>query len=149
MAQARASASSEIGASSAVVYDILSDYEHGHPSILPPRTFTGLSVEKGGRGAGTVIRFGMRMFGREQEARAEVSEPEPGRVLAERILDDRGLVTTFTVDPIDDARARVTIETTWTARGLGGLFERWLVPGVLRRIYRAQLEQLDRVARAR
>ena len=82
-------------------------------------------------------------------SRVAVQIEDMGRVLAERILDGRGYVTTFTVDPIDDARARGTIETTWTTRGLGSLFERMLVPGLLRRIYRAELAQLDRVARAR
>jgi len=149
MVQATAAASSEIGAGPRVVYDLIADYHDGHPSILPPEHFTRLDVEEGGRGAGTVIRFGMKVLGRERTARAQITEPEPGRVLAERVLDDRGFVTTFSVDPIDARRCRVTIATTWEARGLGGFFERLFVPHLFRRIYRAELAQLDRVARGR
>jgi len=149
MAHVRVEAQSEIGADREDVYGILADYRAGHPSILPPEHFTGLHVEEGGRGAGTVIRFGMRVLGRERIARAEITEPEPGRVLVERVLDDRGLVTTFTVEPIDAGRSRVTIATAWEARGLGGLFERLFAPRLLRRVYRAELARLDRVARGR
>ncbi|HSJ12784.1 MAG TPA: SRPBCC family protein [Longimicrobiales bacterium] len=149
MAALTAEAAAEIGARAATVYDIIADYHVGHPSILPPRYFTGLQVERGGRGAGTIIRFGMKLLGRVTMARAEVAEPEPGRVLTETILDRRGMVTTFRVDPIGERRARVGIATSWTARGIAGLVERLLVPRLLTRVYAAELAQLDEVARER
>ncbi|HKJ03542.1 MAG TPA: SRPBCC family protein, partial [Longimicrobiales bacterium] len=99
------------------VYDILADYHTGHPQILPARVFRDLRVETGGQGAGTVIKFGMKSFGTVRWARAEVDEPEPGRVLRERVLDDldqldpEGIVTTFTVDRVEAHRSEVTIET--------------------------------------
>lgn len=137
--------SREFAGSAPVVYGILADYHEGHPSILPRPWFTHLDVERGGRGAGTVFRFGMKVGGRVREARAEVTEPDPGRVLAERLLDERDWLTTFTVDPVASGRVRVTIRTSWTAKGLEGLFERLFAPAMLRRIYREELANLERV----
>jgi hypothetical protein len=148
MATVTVRASAEFPAPAALLYDIIADYEEGHPSILPDRYFTHLHVERGGRGAGTIIRFGMKLGGRVQEVRSEVSEPEPGRVLVERVFDERGTTTTFTVDPIGPDAARVTFHTTWRANGWRGLVERWVAPTLLRRVYRAELAQLGRVARS-
>jgi hypothetical protein len=145
MAAVTAQESREFVGSVEAVYDILADYHEAHPSILPD-SFTHLHVERGGRGAGTVIRFGMKMGGREREVRAEVTEPEPGRVLEERILDQRGMVTRFIVDPLEGGRVRVSIHTSWSASGVGGVVERLVVPPVLRRIYREQLAKLERRA---
>ena len=50
------------------VYSVIADYQHSHPRILP-KQFTGLTVEKGGVGEGTVIRVSMRVFGRRFEFR--------------------------------------------------------------------------------
>lgn len=148
MAMVRAEATADVGAPADVVYAILADYDEGHPAVLPPEHFTGLEVERGGRGAGTVIRFGVRAMGRVRESRAEISEPEPGRLLRETALDDpRGLVTEFLVEPVGAARARVTISTAWTARGLGSILEGLLAPALLRRIYVAELARIDEVAR--
>jgi len=128
------------------VYAILSDYRNGHPSILPARVFEDLTVESGGQGDGTVIRFGMRSFGKVRWARAAVDEPEPGRVLRERGLDDKGIVTTFTVDRVEAHRSEVTIATTWTPQGPGALLERLLAPPFLKRVYAEQLGNLEKVA---
>lgn len=147
MKRVTAEGSAEFPGSVDVVYGILADYRQGHPAILPRRYFTDLAVERGGRGAGTVIRYGVKLAGRVRDARAEVFEPQPGRVLEERIFDDRGTVTTFTVDPLEGGRVRVTIHTSWQARGLPGVFERLLAPGMLRRIYREELTNLERAAR--
>lgn len=133
-----------IPAPASLIYGILADYRTGHPRILP-RAFAGLTVEQGGRGAGTVIRFGMRSFGTVQWARAIVEEPEPGRVLVER-LEDRPVTTAFTVDPRGQDHARVTIETSWTPRGRGALVERLVAPVLLKRVYAEELRNLERVA---
>jgi len=68
------------------VFSILCDYLVGHPSFLP-RGLERLTVEHGGRGAGTAIRFRVRSFGTVRPVRASVDEPEQGRVLVERSLD--------------------------------------------------------------
>ena len=144
-----ATESAEIDVAPDIVYGIIADYRNGHPRILPPQYFGALDVEKGGTGAGTVIRFEMRVFGKTRTARAEISEPQPGRVLMERVLDERGIVTTFTVDPrAAGRRSRVTIDTQWSVRGISGRMEKLIAAPMLRRIYRAELAQLGDVARA-
>jgi hypothetical protein len=99
-------------------------------------------------GAGTITRFKVTAGGRSREYRMEVSEPEPGRVLAE---SDTGssLVTKFTVTPVD-GKSRVEIATTWEgAGGVGGFFERLFAPRVMRGIYADELTRLDSYARER
>lgn len=129
------------------VYAILADYRDGHPHILPRKYFTGLSVERGGFGDGTVIRFGMRAFGKTREAHAAVTEPEPGRVLVETALDKGGPVTTFVVEP-EGRGARVTFRTELTSRGgLFGVVERFVASRFLKRVYALELAQLGDFAR--
>lgn len=134
-----------IPASPAVVYRILADYRTGHPAILPPRTFFDLVVESGGYGAGTVIRFRMRMAGITREIRGEVSEPEPGRLLVET-YPDTGTVTSFTVEPRGDHESIVTIRTEWEPVGFRGFVESLLAPRLLRGVYVEELKRLAQVA---
>ncbi len=143
MAQHHITASALIPAPAQRVYAVLADYRQGHPQILPKPYFGTLTVEEGGYGAGTVIRFQMRLLGRLQEFHADVTEPEPGRVLAE---SDRntGAVTTFTVEPREQGQAAfVTITTTTPVRaGLRGRVEGWLATRLLQPIYVKELAQL-------
>ena len=135
------SATAFVSAPAPRVYALLADYHGGHPRILPPRWFAALHVEEGGTGAGTRIRVHMRVMGRERVMRMQVSEPEPGRVLAERDLDT-GALTTFRVAP-GPGGTRVTIATEWTPRrGLRGWMERRAAPRFLRRVYAAELQRL-------
>lgn len=124
------------------VYTVLSDYHTGHPAILP-KQFTGLEVEEGGQGAGTVLWVHMNVMGSKRSFHMKVSEPEPGRVLVESDLDS-DLVTTFRIDPIDGAaKCRVTIASDFTpSPGFSGLIERYLSPPLTRRIYRQELQNL-------
>ena len=90
----------------------------------------------------------MKAFGTTRTARAAVTEPEPGRVLVETIAD-QGIVTTFTVEP-DGApeRSRATISTSLRSRGgLLGRIERAMSTGYLKKVFAAELKQLDEVAR--
>ena len=142
-------ASATVEASANVVYSVLADYQDGHPHILPQKYFTSLTVERGGVGDGTVIRFGMRAFGKTRESRAAVTEPEPGRVLVETVLDGDDIVTTFVVEP-EEGRSRVTITTELrSAGGLLGALERFVTRNFLKRVYAAELEQLNDFARGR
>jgi Polyketide cyclase / dehydrase and lipid transport len=142
MPRHQVSATGVVRAAPARVYAILADYRDGHPHVLPRPPFGDLIVEEGGVGAGTVIRFDMRVLGRTRRARGVVTEPEPGRVLAETYED--GTVTTFTVEPCDEGRhARVTIATDLQTRGwLLGMIERWLVTRLLRPVYVRELALL-------
>ena len=143
------SQSARINADAQHVYDIIADYRDGHQHIVPPKYFTKLDVEAGGTGEGTVIRVTMRVLGSEQTFRAKVTEPEPGRVIAETDLVT-GLVTTFTVVPGGTGASHVTITTRVPDRpGVRGVVERWLSKSLLPRIYRDELALLARYAEQR
>lgn len=147
--QVNVSESARMDAPPGVVYDIIADYHDGHPSILPEGKLTDLVVLEGGRGAGTRIRFTLHILGQTRIVEANVTEPEPGRVLEE--TDPRtGAVTRFTVDPADEGRAsRVTIETTWEKPVLLALMDRLTAPPLLRGMYRTELGNLERIARSK
>ena len=136
-------ASARIQAAPERVYAIIADYRNGHPHILP-KQFRGLTVEQGGAGAGTIIRFEMKAFGTTQRFRASVSEPAPGRVLVETNLEGNDAVTTFTVDPgPSEGTADVVISTEAGSRsGLAGAIERLLSRRYLRSVYARELALL-------
>jgi uncharacterized protein YndB with AHSA1/START domain len=145
MAELRVAAEAPIAAPADRVYRILVDYRLHHPNILPP-AFSDVTVEEGGVGAGTVIRYKITAGGRTRSYRMRVSEPDPGHILLETD-DASSLATTFTVTPEGD-NSRVAIETTWQgAAGFGGLMERFFAPRVLKGLYADELARLDRYAR--
>ena len=149
MSQMRAEESAIIDAPAQAVYNVIADYRVGHPAILPKQYFHDLVVEKGGTGAGTVIRFSMRVGGVDRSYKGHITEPVPGRVLVESD-PDAGTVTTFTVDPLGNGnQARVTIVTeARAARGVAGLIEKLVSPPVMRKIYRHELALLAEYLRA-
>ena len=96
--------------------------------------------------------------------RAEVSEPEPGRVLLEKALDQE-LQTFFIVEPVGDPaaasggglrsglssdaeRCRTTFHTIIKAPGIGGLIQKWIVPRLLLPAYHQELANLEAHAQA-
>jgi hypothetical protein len=141
------SASAVVPARQERVYSLIANYNDGHPRILP-KQFSNLTVEQGGVGAGTVIRFQMSIMGKKQTFRAAISEPEPGRVLVETLLDGNGAVTTFTVNPgTAPADSHVTISTELPVRsGFLGVLERKFSALLLRPMYTKELQNLARVA---
>lgn len=145
MGVVRVEAERAVAADAATVYGYLRDMRQHHPHFLPP-AFSEYRVESGGVGEGTVTRFNVTAGGRTRGYRMRVSEPEPGRVLAE---SDTGssLETRFTVTPAGE-RCQVRISTTWQgAGGVGGFFERLFAPRAMRRIYVDELQRLDAYAR--
>jgi len=128
-------------------YAVLADYLDGHRRILPPQ-FTEMTVEQGGIGAGTIIRCQMTAFGRKQNFRAAITEPEPGRVLVETGLDAKRVVTTSIVDPGHHANeCHVTFTTELPVRGgLIGVIEGFMAERYLRPIYLEELQRLGQVA---
>lgn len=130
MDKIHAHATREIEAPPEKVYAVLADYNESHPAILPKQVFSDLVIEQGGIGAGTVVRVTMSAPGTKQELHVTVSEPEPGRVLIE---SGSGMITTFTVDPVDAGRSsQVTIAIEVTpSPGLQGWIERLVTPGLL------------------
>ena len=141
------SASATIPARCERVYSLIANYKNGHPRILP-KQFTSLVVEQGGVGAGTIIRFQLRVFGKKQTFRAVITEPEPGRVLVETYLDANKAVTTFTVNPgAAPADSHITISTELRVRsGFLGKIEKTLSTLLLRPTYVQELKNLARVA---
>lgn len=138
----RLSETKRIKAAAPRVYEVLADYRRHHPHILPP-SFSHLTVVEGGVGAGTTITFDLRVAGMTRHYRSVITEPEPGRVLAETDVAGTG-VTSFTVDPRGD-ESDVTIATDFGTRGgLAGVIERWMAARVLPPIYRDELSRLER-----
>jgi len=146
----RVTATARIHAAPEIVYAIIADYRNGHPRIVPD-VFSGLTVERGGIGEGTIIRFRVRIFGISRSFRAAVTEPEPGRVLVETDLDSNGAVTTFTVNPGPDlANSEVTISTELPARtGLLGVIQRFVTSRFLQPLYVKELALLAACAAER
>jgi hypothetical protein len=128
------------------VYETIANYHTGHPRILA-KQISGLEVERGGIGEGTLIRFQVTAFGKTESLRAEITEPEPGHMLVETALG-RHSVTTFVVDAgAHGGESVVTIKTELMARpGLGGVIERFLTARLLRSMYGEQLRLLEAVA---
>jgi hypothetical protein len=146
--ETRYSAERVVEAPAEVVYHLIADYREHHtdaPQGFLPDAFSGTVVERGGVGAGTVVRFTSKLGGRSQVMTAAISEPEPGRVLVET---SPGVQTTFTVEPMGAQRARVRFDTVLQAGGLMGLLMRLLAPGMLRPVYAQELERLEHHARA-
>jgi len=144
MPEIRLSAERSIDAPAEVVYSCIADYREFHrPGGFLPPAYSDFEIERGGVGAGTVIRFKITVGGQTRAYLQEVSEPEPGRVLVEA---GSVATTTFTVLP-EGQRSRVRFETVWNASGVQGFFERLLAPRMLRPLYLDELDRLERLAR--
>ena len=140
MPRHQVSASARIDAPAALVYEIIADYHRHHPRILPD-AFSNLVVEHGGIGAGTVIRFDLRVAGQMRRYEGVVTEPVPGKRLIESYPSQHG-ETSFDIEP-DGAGCRITIATDFEVRsGLAGAIERWLSSRLLRRLYADELARL-------
>jgi hypothetical protein len=143
-------ATRRIDATPATIYSLIADYHDGHRRIVPPKTFRWLAVDRGGIGAGTEIRFGMRVLGSMRTARGVVSEPLPGRVLVET-YPETGDITTFTVEPAHEAGASsVTITTDFHVDdGFPGRLQGFMAERVLRPLYLEELKRLADLAEGR
>jgi hypothetical protein len=146
MSTIHASANSVVSAPAARVYAIISDYQTHHPNILPP-AFSDLRVESGGKGAGTVLSFRLRLGGKKSHFRQRVSEPQPGRVITETDLAS-GAQTSFVLFPEAEDKTRVAINTSFPrSGGLTGLVEQLFAPRMLKKLYADELARLDDYAR--
>ena len=145
MTRTRISAERLVDAPADVVYHCIADYLHHHrPGGFLPPAFSELRIERGGVGAGTMMTFTMTLAGRGRTTTAEVSEPEPGRVLVETGDQVR---TTFTVQS-ERPGARVRFDTVIDAGGLEGLMTWLFASRLLQPLYRDELERLERLAQA-
>ena len=133
----------EIEASAEKIYAVLADYQKGHPAILPKAYFKELTVEKGGKGAGTVVNVLMSVYGTKRTFHLKVTEPKPGRLLVESDAK-AGITTSFKLEPLNGAaRTRLTIASDSKASpGLQGWFEKLFNPSITKRIYKEELRQI-------
>jgi hypothetical protein len=136
-----------IDAPPAQVYDILANYRTSHPAILP-KAFKSLTVQQGGYGEGTVFLTDMEVMGVKRSYHMTVTEPQPGRVLAEEDAQV-GTYTEFIVQPVGDGQqTHLTISTTsHVAEGFGGVMERIINPPVMRRIFKREMANINVYAR--
>ena len=141
----RITAERVIDAPADVVYRCIADYQHHHrPEGFLPPSFSDFRVERGGYGAGTVISYKTTLGAAVRPMTAEVSEPEPGRVLVE---SGPGATTVFTVDAVGQ-QARVRFDTLLDGRGLEGVLMRLVGPRLLLPLYYEELRRLERHAQA-
>jgi hypothetical protein len=124
------------------VYAVLSDYKKQRPQMLTPN-FLNYTVEKGGKGDGTVVSYRLRAANRERPYEMKVSEPVKGEVITE---SDSGssLVTTWALSPLNGGqRTKVRVSSEWEGgTGVRGFFERTFAPLGLRSIYGNMLDSL-------
>jgi uncharacterized protein YndB with AHSA1/START domain len=132
-----------IHAPAETVYNLIADYRHGHPRILPKEYFLSLDVEEGGLGAGTRIHFTMRLLGQTKQFHARITEPEPGRLLVETDINT-DIPTSFRVEPVGDGSlTRVTIATELKEQNV---VESFIAKRLLQKVYRRELALVASVA---
>ncbi|MFF7652943.1 SRPBCC family protein [Streptomyces sp. NPDC007983] len=123
------------------VFDALADYREVRPRLLTEQ-FSEYEVREGGDGEGTLVHWRLQATSkRVRDCLLEVSEPSDGQLVEK----DRNssMVTTWTVTPAGEGRARVVVTSVWNgAGGIGGFFERTFAPKGLARIYDGVLEKL-------
>ncbi|WP_371526361.1 SRPBCC family protein [Streptomyces sp. NBC_01283] len=141
MAQVEATTERIIAARPEDVFDALADYEGTRPKILSEH-FSEFEVREGGDGDGTLVHWKLQATSKRiRDCLLEVSEPTDG----ELVEKDRNssMVTTWTVTPAGEGKARVVVSTVWNgAGGIGGFFEKTFAPKGLGRIYDAVLGKL-------
>ncbi|MFF3560792.1 SRPBCC family protein [Streptomyces sp. NPDC002574] len=142
MAQVEATTQREIAASPESVFAALADYAGTRQRLLPEQ-YSEYEVREGGSGAGTLVHWKLQATEKRiRDCLFAVTEPTPGQL----VETDRNssMVTTWTVTPAGEGRAKAVVTTTWTgAGGIGGFFERTFAPKGLNRI---QDEVLARLA---
>ncbi|GER88774.1 polyketide cyclase [Dictyobacter vulcani] len=127
------------------IYAILTDYKVQRPKLLTPN-FVDYTVEKGGKGSGTVISYLLRAANRERNYRMRVDETVRGSTITESDANS-SLTTTWALAPLDGgSRTRVRVTSEWDgATGVKGFFERTFAPLGLKRIYGGMLDALSSV----
>ncbi|MGW7269698.1 SRPBCC family protein [Streptomyces sp. NPDC054864] len=141
MAQVEATTERIIAAQPEDVFDALADYEGTRPKILSEH-FSEYEVREGGDGEGTLVHWKLQATSKRiRDCLLEVSEPTDGQLVEK----DRNssMVTTWTVTPAGEGKARVVVTSVWNgAGGIGGFFEKTFAPKGLGRIYDEVLGKL-------
>ncbi|WP_156722194.1 SRPBCC family protein [Streptomyces apocyni] len=141
MAQVEAATERTIAAEPDDVFDALADYSGTRAKLLPEH-FSEYEVREGGDGKGTLVHWKLQATSkRVRDCLLEVDEPTEGQLVEK----DRNssMVTTWTVTPAGEKKARVVVTTVWNgAGGIGGFFEKTFAPKGLGRIYDQILAKL-------
>ncbi|MFC8124944.1 SRPBCC family protein [Streptomyces sp. NPDC057302] len=141
MAQVEATTERIIAARPEDVFDALADYEGRRPKILSEH-FSEYEVREGGDGDGTLVHWKLQATSKRiRDCLLEVTEPTDGQLVEK----DRNssMVTTWTVTPAGEGKARVVVSSVWNgAGGIGGFFEKTFAPKGLGRIYDEVLGKL-------
>jgi uncharacterized protein YndB with AHSA1/START domain len=141
MAQVEATTERVVQAAPERVFAALADYTGTRGRLLTEQ-FSEYEVQEGGSGAGTLVHWKLQATEKRiRDILFAVTEPTAGQL----VETDRNssMVTTWTVTPSGESRAKVVTSTTWTgAGGIGGFFERTFAPKGLNRIYDAVLAKL-------
>ncbi|MFG2193585.1 SRPBCC family protein [Streptomyces sp. NPDC048639] len=141
MAQVEATTERIIAADPETVFRAVSDYSGTRAKLLPEH-FSEYEVREGGAGEGTLVHWRLQATSkRVRDCLLEVSEPTAGQ-LTEKDRNS-SMVTTWTVTPAGEGKAKVVITTVWNgAGGIGGFFEKTFAPKGLGRIYDEVLAKL-------
>ena len=142
MAQVESTTERIVTADPEDVFDAIADYEGTRAKLLPEQ-FSEYEVREGGDGEGTLVHWRLQATSRRvRDCLLEVTEPEDSGRLVEKDRNS-SMVTTWTVTPAGEGRARVVVSSVWNgAGGVGGFFERLFAPKGLARIYDAVLARL-------
>lgn len=141
MAQVEATTERIVTADPERVFEALADYAGTRQRLLPEQ-YSEYEVREGGKGEGTLVRWKLQATEKRiRDCLFDVTAPTPGQL----VETDRNssMVTTWTVTPAGEGRAKVVTTTTWTgAGGIGGFFERTFAPKGLNRIHDQVLANL-------
>ncbi len=141
MAQVEATTERIVAATPEAAFGTLADYAHARRELLPEQ-YSEYEVREGGAGAGTLVHWRLQATSkRVRDCLLEVTEPSPGQLVEK----DRNstMVTTWTVTPAGEGKAKVVVSSTWSgATGIGGFFERTFAPKGLNRIHDQVLANL-------
>lgn len=141
MGQVEASTERIIAADPERVFAALADYTGTRQALLTEH-FSEYDVREGGTGAGTKVHWRLQATSkRVRDCLLEVTEPTAGQLVESDT--NSSMVTTWTVTPAGEGKARAAVESVWTgAGGIGGFFERTFAPKGLNRIHDAVLARL-------
>ncbi|HTK07454.1 MAG TPA: SRPBCC family protein [Ktedonobacteraceae bacterium] len=132
-----------VNASPENIYAALIDYVNKRPQILTAN-FMDYSVEKGGHGKGTIIRYRLHAANRERDYRLRIDEPVKGKIITEQDTNST-LVNTWTLAAANSG-TRVSVITEWEGgHGVKGFFERTFAPMGVKSIYSSVLDALDQL----
>jgi hypothetical protein len=138
-----ATAEHTVHAPSERVIAALADYVGVRPRLLPEQ-FSDYRVESGGQGAGTRVHWRFAATSKRVRDQLMIVTAPDATSLVESDANS-SMVTTWTVQPVDDGGTTVRVRTTWNgAGGIGGFFERTFAPKGLQRVYGEILGRLDR-----